>query len=79
MKCADCPLVKASYYANGDDYDCVCMITHDYVDLDEGACHRTNKWIRSQDVGERLERYNAEIMAGVQEVIKFFEEEMDTF
>ena len=75
MKCCNCPLARASYFANGDDYDCYCMVTNDYADMDEGSCKRTDKWILSQDVEKWINISADRTAKAVEEVTKFFLEE----
>lgn len=50
MKCANCKLAYGSRFCNYDDGEVQCLVTGDYVDIDEGSCKRTNKWIERQNV-----------------------------
>lgn len=75
MKCRECKLAYGSKYCNYDDGEVQCLVTGDYVDIDEGSCTRTCKWVSQQDV----ERWKTIAIARTAKAAQEFLEFMDSF
>lgn len=70
MKCEKCPLMfteRTSY--DVEEYELMCSATmnptvYSINNIDDAGCHRTNKWILSQDRGKLISAWEkAEIEA----------------
>lgn len=63
MKCSKCPLYKVEYSYGCDDSDEICLADWRCHELpsgvysETGGCHRTNKWILSQNPEKLEDKY----------------------
>ena len=76
MKCDRCPL---SYWEESDwetgEQDLLCCVTGYAVCSDMEVCHRTNKWIRSQNLKSLLEKREREEIEFLEKYIQEMEQE----
>ncbi|MBQ7818521.1 MAG: hypothetical protein IJ341_02370 [Bacteroidales bacterium] len=74
MKCFECPLCVPDPYDITSDYDCYCLITRDFTDIESG-CKRTNEFILSQNVDKLKDEWAKEEAEKWDEFAKHYEDE----
>jgi hypothetical protein len=76
MKCENCPLMFVERTSwDVPEYELMCAATmlptvYSINDIDDTGCHRTDKWILSQDKEKLIAAYEAKEIEALNEYIK---------
>lgn len=74
MRCVDCHLCISDKGYYDDDFDLICLITNDYVDIEKG-CTRTNKWLKQQSKDKWIKLREEQELKQIEDFIAWCKEQ----